>query len=66
MCVRHLYLASDVRRHGRRGLRVDICILGHKARIVGGDTAETMCRDAPWWRRLVWQAAAVAIRGGGG
>lgn len=66
VCVRHLYLASDVRGHGRGGLGVDVCILGHEARIVGGDAAEAVGGDAPGGRRLVRQAAAVAIGGGGG
>lgn len=65
ICVRHLYLASDVWGHGRGGLGVDVCILGHKARIVGGDAAEAVGGDAPRWQRLVRQAAAVAIGGGG-
>lgn len=63
---RHLYLASDVRGHGRGRLGVDISILGHEARIVGGDAAESVRGYAPRWRRLVWQAAAVPIGGGGG
>lgn len=63
--VRHLYLARDVRGHGRGRLGIDVCILGHEARIMGGDTAEAVRGDAPWRRRLVWQAAAVATGGGG-
>lgn len=61
-----LYLASDVWGHGWRRLGVDVRILGHKARIVGGDAAEPVGCYAPWWQRLVWQAAAVARGGGGG
>lgn len=65
VCVRHFYLASDVWRHGRGGLGVDVCILRHEARVVGGDAAEAVSGDAPRWRRLVRQTAAVAIGGGG-
>lgn len=42
----NFYLAGDVRGHGRRWLGVRVCILGDKARVVGGDAAEPMgsCR----------------------
>lgn len=61
-----LYLASNVRRHGRGGFGVDVCILGYEARIVGGDAAESVGSNTPRWWGLMWQAAAVAIGGGGG
>lgn len=40
------YLAGDVRGHGRRRLGVGVGVLGHEARVVGGDAAEPMrsCR----------------------
>lgn len=62
----YLYLASDVWGHGWGRLGIDVCILGHKARIVGGDAAEAVGCNAAWWWRLVWQAATVATGGGGG
>lgn len=37
-----LYLAGDVRGHGRRWLGVGVGILGDEARVVGGDAAEPM------------------------
>lgn len=65
-CTRISYLTGDVRGHWRGRLGIDVSILGHEARIVGGNTAEAVGCNAPWWWRLLRHAAAVAIGGGGG
>lgn len=53
-CFRKPYLAGDVRGHGWRRLWQRVGVLGHEARVVGGDAAEPVGPRRGHLEEAVW------------